>query len=106
MHLYLKSNRTLEETAHSIGRIVLPYHDCQLREGLNLGGGEYFKFSSAESEILLVCNDEEHMEVFIEERAAYPFYCYSRKGGIEVLEQMLSSLRSAGFECELADEDA
>jgi hypothetical protein len=46
------------------------------------------------------------MEVFVEERASFPFYCYARKGGDAILKSMLSSLKNAGFECELGDEDA
>ena len=106
MHLYLKSDRSLEETANAIVAVALPDHQCRLRDGLNLGGGEYFKFFTTESEILLVCNDANHLEVFVEERASFPYYCYARKGGDAILEVMLSSLRSTGFECELGDENA
>jgi hypothetical protein len=106
MHLYLMSDRNLEETAHSIVEFALPSYECQLRDGLNLGGGEYFKFFANESEVLLVCNDEDHMEVFVEERASFPFYCYARKGEHGILEAMFSSLKAAGFECELGNEDA
>ena len=63
MHLYLQSDRPLEETANSIVAVALPDHERQLRDGLNLGGGEYFKFFTNDSEVLLVCNDKDHMEV-------------------------------------------
>ena len=106
MHLYLQSDRPLEETANSIVAVALPDHERQLRDGLNLGGGEYFKFFTNDSEVLLVCNDKDHMEVFVEERASFPFYCYARKGGDGILQSMFSSLKNAGFECELGDEDA
>lgn len=106
MHLYLKSDRSLEETANSIVEVALPSYERQLRDGLNLGGGEYFKFFTNESEVLLVCNDKDHFEVFVEERASFPFYCYARKGGDAILEAMFSSLKHAGFECELGNEDA
>ncbi len=106
MHLYLKSERSFRETAQLVGEIALPNHDSELRDGLNLGGGEYYKFFREDSEVLLVCNDEDHMEVFVEEKSSFPFYCYTRKGGDSILEAMLSSLKKAAFECELGEEDA
>ena len=106
MYLYLKSDNSLEEAAAAIGVVALPQYDRQLRDGLNLGGGEYFKFLATDTEILLVCNDADHKEVFVEEKAAFPFYCYVRKGSDKILETMLSSLKGAGLECELADEHA
>jgi len=101
MHLYIKSDRSLEETAISIVDVALPSHESQLRDGLNLGGGGYFKFFNNESEVLLVCNDEDHLEVFEKDKASFPYYCYARRGGEIILEEMYSSLKSAGFECEL-----
>ena len=52
MHLYLKLNGTLAEAADLITSAALPTYERQLRDGLNLGGGEYFKFSDATSEVL------------------------------------------------------
>jgi hypothetical protein len=106
MHLYLKSKRSLKETAELVNEIALPHYNRQLREGLNLGGGEYFKFSREESEVLLVCNDEDHIELFVKEKSSFPFYCYTRKGGNAILETMLALLQNAACECELGDEGA
>ena len=105
MHLYLKLNGTLAEAADLIASAALPTYERQLRDGLNLGGGDYFKFSDATSEVLLVCNDSEHMEVFVEERANFPFYCYVWRGDKGKLGAMLASLQGAGIECEIGDED-
>ena len=105
MNLYLKLDQTLEEAANLIASVALPRHEREIRDGLNLGGGEYFKFFNADSEILLVCNDAEHMEVFVEEQAKFSFYCYARKGGHAILDSMLTSLQSAGVECEIGEED-
>lgn len=102
MHLYLKSEGTLEATAKLIAA-ALPTHQFQLRDGLNLGGGEYFKFFDADSEILLVCNDEDHPEVLVEERISFPYYCYVHKGDIAILGTILASIQSVGFEGELGD---
>lgn len=104
MHLYLKVEGTLEETADIVAAVALPGHERQLRDGLNLGGGEYFKFISAESEILLVHNDTDHLEVFVEERASFPFYCYARNGGADTLDAMVLPLRAAGVICELGSD--
>lgn len=106
MNLYLELGQTLEEAANLIASVALPHHEHEIRDGLNLGGGEYFKFFNADSEILLVCNDEEHMEVFVEERSKFSFYCYARKGGHAILDSMLMSLQRAGVKCEIGDEDA
>jgi hypothetical protein len=103
--LYLKSELSLEELAAHISTISLPTFERQLRDGLNLGGGEYFKFSRDENTILLVCNDDEHLEVFVEEMKTFPYYCYARTGtGDEILQEMRSSLTAQGFECDLDDD--
>ena len=103
MHLYIKFPHPLEETARAIAGIALPGYQCQAREGLNLGGGEYFRFFTEASEILLVCNDTAHAEVFVGEKAAFPFYCYLRKGNHAILAAMQAALANAGFCCELGD---
>jgi hypothetical protein len=106
MHLYLKSDRSLKKTANMVAAVALQDHQCQLRDGLNLGSGEYFKFFTNESVILLVCNDQDHLEVFVEEMAQFSYYCYVWKGGNEILGKMLLSLKAAGIECEIGNEDA
>lgn len=101
MRLHLKSNLSLEHLAKRITELALPDFERQLRDGLNLGGGEYFKFFRGETEILLVCNDADHADVFIESRKAFPYYCYVWRGPEDVLERMLATLTKHGFECEL-----
>ena len=104
MHLYIKSDLSLEEVAVRISERVLPGYESQLRDGLNLGGGEYFKFSRDDKQILLVCNDDEHLEVFMEAYQAFPYYCYARKGADDLLDEMKVALSQQGFECELGDD--
>lgn len=101
MHLYIKSPLSLDKTARAVARIALPGYQYQAREGLNLGGGEYFRFFAEAAEVLLVCNDTAHAEVFIGERAAFPFYCHLRKGNHAILVAMQAALAQAGFDCEL-----
>lgn len=104
MELYIQSSLDLEALAGQINRIALPGFDRELREGLNLGGGEYFKFSQSSVEVLLLRNDAEHAEVFLPERASFPFHCYVRKGGNAILEKMAQALAGGGISCELGDE--
>lgn len=104
MKLYLKTDLPFEAVAERIAKIALPSHQRQLRDGLNLGGGDYFKFHREGSTVLLVCNDLQHEEVFVEDRKAFPYYCYVREGSDDILKSMFSSLLKNGIECELADE--
>jgi len=82
-----------------------PGFQFQLREGLNLGGGSYYKFFDDETEILLVCNDEDHAEVYVEAEKEFPFYCYYRSGDVDLLRKVQSDLSTQGVECELRDVD-
>ena len=104
MELFIQSSLAFEALAERINEIALPGFDSELREGLNLGGGQYFKFSQSPVEVLLVCNDAEHAEVFLPEKASFPFYCYVRKGSDEMLEMMAQTLANNGITCEVGDE--
>ena len=106
MHLYLKIEGSLEDVARKIGDSVLRGWTAQLREGLNLGGGEYYKFARPGSEVLLVCNDEEHPDVFYEERSEFPFYlyCYGSRNGDQVLEEIRRLLDGTGVICEMHED--
>ncbi|HEY8099396.1 MAG TPA: hypothetical protein VIF82_01485 [Burkholderiaceae bacterium] len=104
MQLYLKSDLPFEDLAKHMAEKVLPAYKVELRDGLNLGGGEYYKFSSVESTILLVCNDTDHYEVFVESMQDFPYYFYVRAGFKDVLEKMRDTLTAQGFECEIAYE--
>jgi hypothetical protein len=105
MHLYLKTSGGLEEAARRVGASALPGFQSQLREGLNLGGGEYFKFSLGVEEVFFVCNDEDHPDVYVERRLEYPYYCYVLKRDYNILERMKDALTSQKIECLLEDED-
>jgi Co/Zn/Cd efflux system component len=67
-------------------------------------GGEYFKFSRDGVEVLLVSNDNDHAEVFVPSKAAFPYYCYVWRGSRDVLDGMHAPLFASGIDCELSDE--
>jgi hypothetical protein len=103
MKLFIQSPLTLEALAEQVNEIALPDFGRELRDGLNLGGGEYFKFYQSQVQVLLVCNDADHAEVFLPERALFPFYCFVWKGADELLEKMAQAMSSNGISCELGD---
>ncbi len=104
MYLYLKFDGQLEDVARYVASNTLQGWDIELREGLNLGGGEYYKFERLGAEVILVCNDADHAEVFIEERKEFPFYFHWRDGGDEILEEIRAKLIAAGVVCELHED--
>jgi hypothetical protein len=105
MHLYIKSSSPLEDVASQVSLVALRGFESELRDGLNLGGGEYFKFAKDSAEVILVCNDAEHAEVFVEARSEFPYYCYVWRGADSLLEEMLTALSREGITCELAHEE-
>jgi hypothetical protein len=93
--LFIKSSFSLDQLAARIAEVAL--HDF-------VQGGEYFKFSKDGVEIILVCNDTDHLEVFVESYQQFPFYCYSRRGAEGALQELLATLSEHGLACELAAE--
>ncbi len=102
--LYLKLSGSLEEVARRVRAAAFPTFRSQVRDGLNLGGGDYFEFTGDGSEVLLVCNDADHAEVFVPERAEFPFYCYVWKGEDRMMESMRQVLNEAGIASEIEEE--
>jgi hypothetical protein len=78
--LFLKMNLTLQEAADKISQVALPTYKCQLRDGLNIGGGTYIQFAKGDLTIVLVCNDEEHADVFVPSRKEFSYYCFVQRG--------------------------
>ena len=103
--LYLKLDHSLEKAASRVGEVALPRFRSELRDGLNLGGGDYFLFAGDGAEVILVCNDADHAEVFVPERAEFPYYCYVWEGDDSMLESMKEALSAAAVACEI-EEDA
>lgn len=104
MQLYVKCDLPLPALAEQVSMGALGNFRHELREGLNLGGGEYFRFFNERSEILLVRNDPDHAEVFVESRAEYPYYFYVRKGPAEALKELSIALTKTGYVCRLAND--
>jgi hypothetical protein len=104
MKLFLNLHHSLKEVASMIGKIALPDYRLQQREGLNLGGGDYFNFTKEGSTVLLVCNDDRHAEVYIESQKAFPYYLYVYKGANDVLEKAHAALSMSGVEGRLGKE--
>lgn len=87
-----------------VGKIAMPDYQAERREGLNLGGGDYFNFTKEGSTVLLVCNDDRHAEVYIESQKAFPYYFYVHKGDDGVLEEAHAALSKNAIECRLGKE--
>ncbi len=104
MELYLKTELAFAEIAALLGSTALPDFASELRDGLNLGGGDYFKFARNGTEVLLVCNDTDHAEVFVPSREDWPYYCYVWRGSQEILQAIAATLSENGVTCEAADE--
>ena len=103
MNLYIKCTLSFQEVAEQIRRILVEF-DVQERDGLNLGGGDYFLFSCGDLEVVLVSNDPARADVFEPARAAFPFYCYVHRGPQDILGRVLAALPMSGLEGELGDE--
>lgn len=104
-HLYIQSSLSFEEVARRASSTALQGFRCELRDGLNLGGGNYFLFSRRDAEIILVANDADHADVLIPDRAPFAYYFYVYQGSETLLDPIRAALSSAGIACELDDAD-
>lgn len=104
MKLFLNVPLSLEEVASVVGKIALPDYPPQRREGLNLGGGDYFIFTKKSSTVLLVCNDDRHAEVYVESHKGFPYYLYVLRGRDGVLKKAHEVLLKNGIACHLEAE--
>jgi len=103
--LFIRSSLTLAEIADLAHRAAFYEFTCELRDGLNVGGGDYYKFCRGRDEIILVCNDLAHGEVFRPERSEYPFYFYSSRLDDESFTQVKVALERAGVVCSILPTD-
>src|ERR1051325_3998753 len=97
MQLHLNTTLSLSDVAEQIASHILRGCEVEERDGLNLGGGDYFLFKSGSTEVILVSNDADHADVFVPERKDFPYYCYVWAGSEDLLERMLSSLPAANL---------
>ena len=103
MQLYLKTRMSFREVAVLLASRVLPDSELEERDGLNMGGGDYYSLKSGGTEVILVSNDADHAEVFVPTREAFRYYCFVHRGPEDTLARMLASLPS-GLDGELADD--
>ncbi|HEY1717242.1 MAG TPA: hypothetical protein VGH42_02985 [Verrucomicrobiae bacterium] len=80
MKIFFKTNLNLEELATAIRKILnIPTTNrsriVQARDGLNIGGGQYFYFETFGLELFLIRNAG---EVLVPEMADYNFYFYAQ----------------------------
>ena len=101
--LFAKLALPLEQAAERIVQVALPTYIYQLRDGLNIGGGSYIRFEKDDTQIMLVCNDQMHPDVFVPSRREFPHYCFVYRGSAELLDAMRSSFISSGIQCELGE---
>ncbi|GEM_PF-2465035 len=99
--LFINSGLPFAQVAETIHRVAFPDFDCEERDGLNVGGGNYFRFRRDRDQVILVCNDLAHGEVFVPERSEYPFYCYSNDDGDAVLQSAKTALLRADISCDI-----
>jgi hypothetical protein len=103
--LFIRSSLAFAKTADLVHRVAFPDFTFELRDGLNVGGGDYYKFYRGRDEIILVCNDLAHGEVFRPERSEYPFYCYAGRLEDESFTQAQVALEGAGVDCRILPTD-
>ncbi len=103
--LFIKAELSFARIAETIHRVAFPDFECEERDGLNVGGGDYYRFRRDRDEVILVCNDIAHGEVFVPERSEYPFYCYSYGDGDAILQSAKIALLQAGISCDILAND-
>jgi hypothetical protein len=100
---FIRDSRTFHQVADIVAAVALPGYTRTLRDGLNLGGGDYYCFESGPNRVLLVHNDEAHPDVFVPEYVEHRFSIYVYQGDPFILEKLCSRLNDAGLSCVVGD---
>lgn len=100
MELYFKSEKEFEAAASDLHAQLGATTEMQAREGLNIGGGEYFLYKIDESEIIL-CRNEDLMEVV--EMPGHPYFLYVYRGPDEELRHFEAAIARLNLEFEYGD---
>jgi hypothetical protein len=103
--LFIQAPLTFAEIANLVRGVALPDFESELRYGLNVGGGDYYRFRRGREEIFLVCNDLAHGEAFRPERSECPFYCYAGGLNDKYFTQAQVALQDAGLDCRILPTD-
>jgi hypothetical protein len=102
--LFLKTALPFRGVADQLASRVLGGFEVQERDGLNLGGGEYFMLKNGDTVVVLVSNDADHAEVFVPSHEEFRYYCYVWRGPEEILERMFAALPGADLAGKLAED--
>ena len=97
--LFFHDPREFNELADLVVSVALPGFTKSLHVGLNLGGGDYYKFESGGSEMLFVHNDPDHADVYVPEYAAYLYSLYIHRGDPALLDMASTALEKIGISC-------
>ncbi|HOP22692.1 MAG TPA: hypothetical protein PK055_08855 [Gammaproteobacteria bacterium] len=101
MEIYIKSLTPFEELVAKLKTTVdLPNLNIQKRYGLNIGGGQYFLFTTGNQEIVFCRN---HGEVEIDEMHDYGFYIWVFEGEETALHAFQTALHNLNIEHEIGD---
>lgn len=104
--IFIRDSRSLEQLARAVQLAAMPDYTVTLRDGLNLGGGDYYSFASDKATICLVYNDSEHEDVFVPEYADATSSIYVYIGEESLLDFIAQRLTEAGLDAFVAEEPA
>jgi hypothetical protein len=102
--LFVQGSWTFAHLAQVIGEAALTGYAQSLRDGSNLGGGDYYLYERDGKKVLLVHNDSAHPDVFVPDHAACNFSLYVHSGEESILDAACQTLSEAGIGCYLAHE--
>jgi hypothetical protein len=102
--LFVQDSRTFVQLARVIREAALSGFAQSLRDGLNLGGGDYYLYERNGTKVLLVHNDSDHPDIFVPAHAGCAFSMYVHSGDDSLLDAVCRDLNAAGVRCYLAHE--
>lgn len=102
--LFILGAHDFAELARTVNDFALIGYTRQLRNGLNIGGGDYYLFELTGRKVVLVHNDVDHPDVFVPAHSESLFSMYVYAGDDDILNSARRALGNTGLECYLADE--
>jgi hypothetical protein len=102
--LFIQGSNDFAALAETINEVALVGFTRQLRDGLNIGGGDYYLYELTGRKVVLVHNDVDHPDVFVPSEVRSPFSMYVFAGDDGILDAACRALTEAGLQCHLADE--
>jgi len=98
MEIYIRTQEEFDEVATKLcATASLPDLQVQPREGLNLGGGHYFLFTTGQNEVVFCRN---HGEVKVERMPNHGFYLWVHQGDDTILEAFRNACQKLDIEHE------